>query len=157
MSESEPMPKLELLVPWDLPIEQQLSEANKAKLSEVLNQLLQALKQTSPQKALVTINQSLSFLGTVEVYSAEISSTKASLESWEVEDFNDYFGINHVKTQEPALCLVRGVLVAYQTFLHLSSQSSRLDPAQVELQKRGFASYARLLGRVFNLRLEETE
>jgi hypothetical protein len=157
MSENELIPQLELLVPWELPIEQQLSEASKAKLSKVLDWLLQSLKQTSPQKALLTINQSLFILGAAEVYLAKISSTKASLEGWEVEDFNNYFGINHVETQEPALCLVKGVLVAYQTFLHLSSQSSWLDPAQVELQKRGFASYARLLARVFDLRLEETE
>lgn len=147
---------LYLIVPWELPIEQQLCEADKAKICKALNQLLQALKQTSHQKALATVNQGLANLNLVDVSPAQASSTKTPLKLWEIEDFDKYFGVIHVQTPEPAVCLVTSVLVAYQTFLALNDYSSRFNPDQVELQKRGFESYARLLARVFNLCLEET-
>lgn len=147
---------LYLLVPWKLPTEQQLSEAEKAKVCKALNQLLQALKQTSHQKSLATVNQGLANLDLDNVSAAQASSTKTPLKFWEVEDFDKYFGVIHVQTSEPAVCLVASVLVAYQTFLALNNYSNRFNPNQVELQKRGFESYARLLARVFNLCLEET-
>lgn len=156
MSQNASTPLLYLLVPWDLPIEQQLSKANKTKLCKALNQLLQALKQTSHQEALATVNQGLATLDIGNVSPAQVCSTKTPLKSWEVEDYDNYFGVAHVQSQKPAECIVSSVLVAYQTFLILNCQTSRFDRTQLELQKRGFESYVRLLERVFNLCLEET-
>lgn len=147
--------RLYLLAPWDLPIQQQLSEANEVKLRQVLKQLLQALEQTSTQEALAMVNQELVNLDTGNVSPVPISSTKTLLTPWEIEDFDNYFGVSHVQTQEPAICLVRSLLVAYQTFLTLNHYSSGLDPGQVALQKRGFKSYVYLLARIFSLSLEE--
>lgn len=151
MSQNASDPLLYLLVPWDLPIQQQLSEANKTNLCKALNYLLQALKQTSHQEALATVNQGLATLDIDNVSPAQESSTKTPLKYWEVVDYDNYFGVVHVQSQEPAVCLVRSVLIAYQTFLTLNLYSSGLNPAQVELQKRGFESYVHLLARVFNL------
>lgn len=155
MLENDPNPQLELVVPWDLPIEQKLSEAEQSELSQALNQLLEALKEPFLQEALIIIDQSLITIGTPEVIPVEVSSTKTSLEYWEVKDFDNYFDISHIETQDSALCVVRSLLVAYKMFIILCSQCSSLDPTQVELQKRGFASYAHLLARVFHLHLKE--
>ncbi|GFE67431.1 hypothetical protein [Chroococcus sp. FPU101] len=155
MSENNPNPQLELLVPWDLPIEQKLNETDQIKIGQALNQLLAALKQSCSQEALKTIEQTLERLGTVEMVPIEPISTKTALENWEVKDFDHYFEISHVQTQDNAICVVRSILVAYQTLLILNSQYNGLDPAQIELQKKGFVSYVYLLARVFELHLEE--
>lgn len=155
MTENYSSFQLELLVPWDLPIEHQLSEANKAKISQAIKLLLQALNETSPEVALIAINEALTTLKTAEVSPAKVFMSKTSLQSWEVEDYDRYFEVNHVQAQEPATCIIRSVLVAYQTFLTLIQQSNCFDPAQVKLQKQGLISYARLLERVFQLNLGE--
>ena len=150
--------QLDLLVPWDLPIEQHLSEANQARVGQALNQLLQALSQTSYETALAIIDSLLVQLDTVEISSTQVASTKTALKSWEVEDFDRYFGVNHVQTQETALCIVRSLLLAVsRMFLLLYDQNNHFDPTQVERQKQGYISYVRLLSRVFNISLEETE
>lgn len=150
--------RLYLLVPWDLPIEQQLSETEQFKLHQALKQLLQALVQVSDQEALAIINQELANLDLGNVLPAHISSTTTPLKPWEVEDFDNYFNVSHVQTQEPAVCVVWSLLTSYQIFLtlSLSDYGSNFDPTQIELLKEGFRTYVYLLERVFNLCLEET-
>lgn len=148
-------PRLYLLLPWDLPIEQQLSEDNQVKLRQALKQLLKALMQTSDGDALATINQELANLDIGNVFPASVSSTKTPLKAWEVEDFDNYFNVMHVQTEEPAICVVWSLLTAYQLFLTLNRYGSNFDPTQVALLKKGFKTYAYLLERVFDLRLEE--
>ncbi|MEA5552708.1 hypothetical protein VB713_17330 [Anabaena cylindrica UHCC 0172] len=147
--------KLHLLVPWDLPIEQELNEVDKTKLYKALNQLLLALKQPGNIEALITINQALVNLEITDVITAEISSTETSLKTVEVEDFDNYFGVMHIESQEPAICLVRSLLLAYRNFLELSQNFDDFDPIYIEMQKRGFETYTYLLSRVFSLCLEE--
>lgn len=146
---------LYLLPPWELPIQQQLSEADEVKLRQALKQLLQALEQTSCQEALAMINQELANLDMGNVSPLSLSSTKTPLKPWEVEDFDNYFGVTHVHSQEPAICIVWSLLMTYQAFLILNLYSDKLDPAQVVLQKRGFKGYVYLLARIFSLSLEE--
>jgi hypothetical protein len=147
--------KLYLLVPWNLPILYQLHEGDKNKFQLALKQILRASEQTSHLEALATISQALVTFSMTDLSPAQLSSTNTYLKSWEVEDYDNYFGVTHVNTSEPAACLIKSVLVAYQTFLLLNCQSSQFNPCQIKLQKRGFAGYARLLARVFNLSLEE--
>lgn len=148
--------RLYLLVPWDLPIEQQLSEADRVKLQQALKQLLQALHQASNREAIAIINQELANLDIGNVFPSLASSTKTPLKFWEIEDFNNFFNVSHVKTQEPAVCVVWSLLVAYQIFLTLKEDGGQFDPIQVERQKQGLRSYVYLLARVFSLSLEET-
>ncbi|NEP60332.1 MAG: hypothetical protein F6K31_25570, partial [Symploca sp. SIO2G7] len=79
--------QLYLLAPWDLPIQQQLSEANEIKLRQALKQLLQTLNRPSSQEALNIINQELANLDISHVFPAAIASTKTALQPWEVFDF----------------------------------------------------------------------
>ncbi|AFZ33313.1 hypothetical protein Glo7428_4890 (plasmid) [Gloeocapsa sp. PCC 7428] len=144
--------QLDLLVPWDLPVEQQLSEAERTKLETILFQILKALAQTDHHVGLVIIQDILEELSTLDISPAEISSTKTALLNWEVQDFDRHFGVSHVKTQEPAFCLVRGLLIAlHRMLLLLNDRNNQFDPAEVEYQRYGYISYVHLLSRVFNL------
>ncbi|HEY9629826.1 MAG TPA: hypothetical protein V6C84_21175 [Coleofasciculaceae cyanobacterium] len=146
--------KLYLLVPWDLPIQQQLSDIDNVKLQRSLKQFLKALEQHSVQEAIAIIHQELAYLDISAVVPIQLSSTQTPLNAWEVEDFDSYFEVTHVQTQEPAVCMVWSLLVAYQVFLVLSDRGSDFDQTQVEQQRQGFKGYVYLLARVFNLNLE---
>lgn len=147
--------QLYLLLPWDLPVQEQLTEAEKTRLCKALHQLLQALENTSYQQALDLLDQELATLDMDDIHPIEMPSTQTPLKVWEVEDYDRYFDIVHVQAQAPAICLVRGVLLTYRMFLVLSHQNRDLDPLQVKQQKQGFASYVYLLARVFHLPLEK--
>jgi len=129
---------------------------SKDKLSTVINLLRQALAETSQQPALTTINLALDILGPVEIIeTGETLPTNTSLKTWQIEDFDQFFGLKHVQAREPAECLVASILTAYRAWLELnrctSHESANLE---VESQKNGFKSCVNLLARVFNLDLE---
>ncbi|MEM9007594.1 MAG: hypothetical protein AAGE59_29235 [Cyanobacteria bacterium P01_F01_bin.86] len=147
----QPLNMLELLVPWELPLDQHLSDNDKTKVDQALRLLLDALAESSPQQSLLTTSQALAVLGDIETQKVDIESTKTALKSWEVEDYDLYFQIRHVHTQQSAICLVRGLLLACQRFMEICSQTPWLDIQQVQLQKRGFISYIHLLIRTFDL------
>ncbi|MGB3532443.1 MAG: hypothetical protein WBA13_02890 [Microcoleaceae cyanobacterium] len=162
MSETDPSPQLDLLVPWDLYPEYSLNEVERIQVTQALNYLLTALNQTMIENALSFTVQALQILEPVETSPAEISTTKSSLNTWEVEDYDRYFQVNHVQTQQPALCLVKSVIIASQQFLILcfnsqnqsNSTFQNLDPIQIEQQKQGLISYTYLLARTFDIDLE---
>ncbi|MBE9216528.1 hypothetical protein IQ247_28365 [Plectonema cf. radiosum LEGE 06105] len=150
--------QLDLLVPWDLPIDEQLNEADTVKLSQALSQILKALKQVDAFSAVVIIKNALSNLDSPNVFPAKISSTKLALKSWEIQDFDRHFDVNHVETQQPALCIAKSLMLAvYRMFVLLNEQNNHFDSLAVERQKTGYISYIRLLSRVYNLRLEESQ
>ena len=142
---------LDLLVPWDIPLEYRLSEPDKRQVQTSLRQLLQALQTPDFYQALTQIEQALVCLDIPNTQPAQVKSTKTALRSEEVDDYDQYFGVNHVQTEEIALCLVRGLLTNCHRFMALCSQSSQLDPQQIAQQKQGFISYVCLLARVFSL------
>jgi hypothetical protein len=144
-----------LLRPDYLPSSHKVNES-KDKLCTVINLLRQALAETSQQDALTTINLALDILGSVEVIEAgETSPTTTSLKTWQIEDFDQFFGLKHVQAREPAECLVASVLAAYRAWLELNCGSLlESENLQVESQKNGFKSCVSLLARVFNLDLE---
>ncbi|MEO1296211.1 MAG: hypothetical protein AAFW75_10470 [Cyanobacteria bacterium J06636_16] len=142
---------LELLVPWELPLDQNLSPTDRVHVSQALRQLLQALAESSSQRALLTINQALKELSKIETQIANIESTKTALKAWEVQDYDRYFQIRHVHTQQSGICLIKGLLITCQRFVGICLQSPWLDDQQVELQKQGFVSYIQLLIRTFDL------
>lgn len=147
--------KLYLLVPWELPIQQQLSGSEKVILERSLQQFLKALSQHSIQEAIIALDQALANLDISSIVPMHLTSTQTPLDVSEIEDFDNYFEVSHVQAQEPAICMVWSLLIAYQVFLMLSDQGSEFDRTQVELQKQGFRSYVYLLARAFNLNLDE--
>jgi hypothetical protein len=147
-------PRLYLLAPWELPTQVSLSDAHQRQLSQALTQLLRSLEQPT-NEAIATLDQALSTLDSGEITAVMSTSTKTPLKPWEVEDFDQYFGVTHIHAQEPTICLVMSLLLTCRTFLVLIQQGNEFDQTQVDYQKHGFASYARLLARVFNIRLEK--
>jgi len=146
-----------LLRPDYLPSSHKVNES-KDKLYTVINLLCQALAETSQQSALTTINLALDILGPVEVIeTGETLPTNTALKTWEIEDFDQFFGLKHVRAREPAECLVASLLTAYGAWLELNRCTSHDESAKldVESQKNGFKSCVSLLARVFNLDLEE--
>lgn len=156
MSENEFDIELDLLVPWDIPIDCQLDTEAKEKLSEVLTIFLFALQETSITVMLSKIAIALESLDKIETTPAIFDKTKTPLKAWEVQDYDRYFKINRIQTNEPEVALVEGLLINTQTFILLCQQcGDRLDTEQIELQKQGFISYARLLARNFNLNIPD--
>mgnify|MGYP001798218972 CR=1 FL=1 len=154
---NESLAVLELLMPWDLPFEQPLSSTDRSRLDQALQQLLQALAQPSPQAALISISQALIALGEVDTQTASIQSTQTSLKTWEVEDYDRYFQIRHVHTEQSALCLVKGLLLTCQKFFEIHMQTPWLDAHQIKQQQQGFISYTELLQRTFGLDTDHSE
>ena len=153
MSENDFDFKLDLLVPWDIPLDFQLEPIQQKKITKALTILLRSLKETSIEIALQEINLALDCLGEVDISPVEINQTKTSLKTWEVTDYDDYFQINRVEAKEPALCLVKSLLVNCRAFFLLCQSDDNLDPIQLDIQKQGFVSYVYLLARNFKLEI----
>ncbi|BAY81631.1 hypothetical protein NIES267_11080 [Calothrix parasitica NIES-267] len=146
--------QLNLLVTWDLPIDEQLSEADTVKLSQALSQIKRAIKQVDASNALVIIRDELYKLGSTDVFPAKISSSKTALKSSEIEDFDSHFDVNHVESQQPAFCIVKSLMLAvYRMFVLLDKSNNHFDSLAVERQKQGYISYIHLLSRVYHLQL----
>ena len=147
--------QLDLLVPWDLPIDEQLSEADKVKLFQALNQVLKALETVNVNAALLIIQDALHQLNSPDVFPVKVSSTKTALKIWEIEDFDNHFDVNHVESSEPYLCVVRGLILGvYRMFSLLDKKSNYFDSVEIEQQKQGYISYIQLLSRVYHLNLD---
>lgn len=146
-----------LLVPGDLPIEEELSPSNKLRIRKILQTLLQSLNELSNQKALSTIERELATFDLSNISPASISSNQSSLKPWEIEDFNNYFKLVHVITDDKSTCLVWGLLTAYKTLLVLERDNPKFNPNLVRDLKEGLKSHIYLIGRVFNLYLGENE
>jgi hypothetical protein len=147
--------QLNLLVPWELPVELELSQINQVRIKKALTELLQAITESDVQQGIVMLENAITDLEVYDAFTPQVDSTNTTLKYWEVEDFDTYFYVRHVQTLEPELCLVHGLLLACQAFLYLSQEdSSLIDINQLELQREGFKSSAYLIGRVFHLNLE---
>ena len=149
--------QLYLLAPWDLPVEEQLSESNRSKISQLLKNLLQALDEVSHQKALAIIDRELANIDINSISPALVSSfsTKAQVKPWEVEDFNDCFNMNYVTAKDKPTCIVWGLLIVCKTLLTLHEDHRQFDPDFFKNVREGLKSHIYLLGRVFSLSLEE--
>lgn len=146
--------RLDLLVPWDLPTDQTLSDPDRALLEPILHQFLQALTQPDPALALPLVESLLVALPPGKTADNQMPSTKTALQESEVKDFDTYFGIAHVQTSEVARCVVRSLLLAYHQSLLLCQQSIAFDPEHIACQQQGFLSHLLLLARVFHIPLE---
>ena len=149
--------QLYLLAPWNLPVEEQLSESKRSKISQLLKNLLQALDEVSHQKALAIIDEELANIDINSISPALVSSfsTKAQVKPWEVEDFNDCFNVNYVTVKDKPTCIVWGLLIVCKTLLTFDEDARKFDPNFLENVREGLKSHIYLLGRVFSLSLEE--
>lgn len=152
--DSQP-PQLYLLVPWELPIDEELSSSEQVQIRQILHNLLQALNELPNNKALDIVNRELANLDLSSLSLASIVSTETSLKPWEVKDFNQYFNLTHVTSENKSICLVLSLLTVYKTLLLLEKDSPEYDSSRLNELYAGFRSYVYLIGRVLNLSLEK--
>ena len=143
--------ELNLLIPEDLPIQGELDEASKEKISSSLNIVLRSLENFTEQ-AYLEVDRALNILDTAEI-SLCVSHPRGEKKHREAQDYDNYFNVSHIKSDRPDISLVRSILVAYQRFLLLSDRHNLLDAKNVALQRQGFTTYIQLVSRVFNLSL----
>ncbi|MEM6451437.1 MAG: hypothetical protein AAF703_14115 [Cyanobacteria bacterium P01_D01_bin.105] len=145
---------LDLLIPWDIPLECKLSEPTKQKIKKSLRSLTQALKNPNLPQALTVIDQILTYLPEPVTDPTKTEKTKTSLSVDAVEEYDTYFKVSHVQTTHPedtALCLTKGLLTNCHHFISLCCSVPTLNPSQIDQQKQGFLSYITLLERTFHI------
>ncbi|MEO1396827.1 MAG: hypothetical protein AAFV90_28435 [Cyanobacteria bacterium J06634_5] len=145
---------LDLLVPWDIPLECQLSEPVKQQIEKSLRSLLTALNNPDLVQARLQIHQLINTLPTPNTRPAQVKSTKTALSNAAVEDYDTYFHITHIQAEGPddtGLTLTQGILTNCHKFLTLCCDTPDLDAKHVSQQKQGFISYITLLSRVFHI------
>lgn len=84
MTDNEFDIELDLLIPWDIPIESSLDIQTANKLSKVLSLFLTALQEKEVSDGLVSINRALNNLEEIETVLANITQTKTSLKKTRV-------------------------------------------------------------------------
>ncbi|WP_193854682.1 hypothetical protein [cf. Phormidesmis sp. LEGE 11477] len=145
---------LDLLVPWDIPLECELDEPIKQQIATSLRSLSQALHNPNRHQALTEIEQITASLPQAKTYPTKTTKTKTALSAAAVEEYDTYFKVRHVQTTEAediALCLTQGLLTNCHHFISLCHRLPTLNPAQINQQKQGFLSYTALLERAFNI------
>ena len=129
--------RLVLLPTESISIHYELSEEYKVKLHSVLHLLQHAAVGTSShQQALTTLDRALEILDRVE----ELPNTKPytqkstlaiPLAQWEIEDYDNYFDVQHLQTERPAKCLLRSAIVTYRIFVSFQfcpQAIAKIDP-----------------------------
>ena len=141
--------QLDLLIPEQLPSENELSESNKKKVLLALKIALKSLDIDCQKQTILQIDRALIILKQTEIFTVNFSK-KDTQKNRDFLDYDNYFNVNHVKSKEPEICLVRSVLIAYKSFILLCNYSSTFNFENIEIQRQGFRSYFQLLSRVFN-------
>ncbi|MEL6468405.1 MAG: hypothetical protein AAFQ74_01640 [Cyanobacteria bacterium J06623_4] len=150
---------LDLLVPWDLPVECEPKAPEKQKIEQSLRSLLTLLQTFSLQtpnlqQAQTQLTQLQTALTKPTTTPAQITNTKTALTPTAIEDYDTYFHITHVQTQtstDTALCLTHGLLTNCHKFITLCLSSSAINPQHTHQQIQGFITYLHLLTRIFNI------
>lgn len=125
---------------------------SKDNLYVALKLFQKALDEHSYSNALLTINQALEILEPLEIIESNIANSNTGLKQWEIDDFDNFFGLKHIEAENPANCLVSSLIKGYQTLLKLSNVSDcESYKFHIEAQKNGLRTCLELFFRVFDL------
>ncbi|MDF5739433.1 MULTISPECIES: hypothetical protein [unclassified Nostoc] len=142
---------LNLLTPQQLPTQLTLSYQTNERVSEALKLILEALNHSCADLAGDKLNQALIILGETKRAPVNDPLTHNSFLSLEkIDDFDRYFQIVHVQTEDTAIVLVSSLLIALREFL-LLSESKDFNSSKVIDLKKGYQEYIKLLTRVFTV------
>ncbi|MEH2362693.1 hypothetical protein [Nostoc sp.] len=142
---------LNLLTPQQLPTELALSDEVDERVSEALKLILEAVNHSCADLAGDKLNQALIIIGETKRSPVNDLLTHNSFLSLEkIDDFDRYFQIVHVQTEDTAIVLISSLLVALREFL-LLSQSKDFNSSKVVDLKKGYQEYVKLLTRVFTV------
>lgn len=147
-----------LLRPENLSSCQLSDNFHRDKLDRVLSLFAAAVIEPIHEYALIKINHAIEILDVVRlIRNQKLVSSSTSLEPWEIQDFDNFFNIEHIETLDSAACLVLSILTAYQVWLELiiNSNSTLLTEEQLVIQKTGFHSSINLLCRLFDLPVDK--
>ncbi len=140
---------LYLLPPQDLLSNYQLSQPVAMQLHQVLTQFEQALSLEESLQV-VTIKKALQQLTPVEVIVLEEEFlTGTNLKCQQIQEFDRYMEVQHVKSEAPAKLVVASLLRAYLGFLEIGT-SLPFNPNKASV-KSGFKNYGFLLKRALGL------
>lgn len=145
-----PVHTLDLLSPWALAPELPLASEHRAPVRRALGELLRALDAPSGE-ALTLIGLALAGLPDDAPQPIELHATDTPLSAAEVQDYDRYFGLRHVQSPAPGVCLVRSLLVMTRAFVALCASTSGLDEQAIAVQKDGLRCQAGVLARVLGL------
>ena len=123
-----------------------------------LNLLQQAIAESSYQSTLAIVDEAFETLGSVEIIDSEEIHTTKSLEPWEIEDYDNFFGLMHIQARYPPKCLVTSLLTVYQVWLELNRKTliESVELAkELKTQQIGFKNCVNLLAKSSILSLEE--
>jgi hypothetical protein len=144
---------LDLLSPWALASDLPLAAEHRAPVRRALNGLLHALA-APPADALALIELALAGLPDERTRPLDMGATDTPLSPEEVQDYDRYFGLRHVDSDAPGLCLVRSLLVMSRAFIALCASTDGLDGEAMQVQKDGLRCQVALIARVLALDLE---
>lgn len=147
------VPTLDLLSPWALAAELPLAAEHRAPVRRALNGLLRAL-DTPPADAQAALELALAGLPDERTRPLDMRATDTPLSPEEVQDYDRYFGLRHVDSDAPGLCLVRSLLVMSRAFIALCASTDGLDGEAMAMQKDGLRCQIALIARVLALDLE---
>jgi hypothetical protein len=145
-------PRLGLLLPDTLPIEQGVSEAERLVLRGLLVDLLHALRLPDRAASLARLDALL--LRVADEPGGEpvrIGETGIPADTALVDDFDSYFRVDRIASPEPALALVRSLVQTARAVVSLFARAPHLSEARVEQQIAGFVTYTHVLARTFDL------
>lgn len=141
--------QLNLLNPEDLPIQIELTEANKNKLLLSLNIAQQAINSNCQKKAIFKIEKALEILGSTSLIANRFYD-KNPKKHLDVLDYDICFNVNHVRAKEPEVCFVQGILITYRRFLLMCLENNTFNVEHIKIQQKGFEDLFQLMCRLLN-------
>lgn len=141
---------LYLLSPLKLPTDCTLSLDTNRKISQVLDLLLSVLDTSSIENSLKNLDQALEILGNTKQLPLAKSFTKTVLSKEKIEDYDNYFLVRHIQSDNEPITIVFSIIIALKEMLLLNKIYDFHSDYNEQL-KQGYKEYIFLLKRVFNL------
>lgn len=141
---------LDLLLPDALPAEVTLVATEKSSLHDLLSDLLMALK-LDHQERLPVVAELLTRSLPRKISPAEIDISGIPLTTFQAIDYDRYFRVNRLASDEPALTMVRSLLQTVLAVTRLFCKAENLSETRVRQQIEGFCAQTHLLARTFGL------
>jgi hypothetical protein len=143
-----------MLYPEELPISHDLDSSTRETFHYALHMVQIALENSSSAFSLEIIEQAIMLLNPQIEDVCEVISIVPTLKTWEIQDYDTFFGISRVRSPDLIECVILSLLLACQNFLYMTQHNSLADSNAVNRQIIGFKSHIDLIVRVLDIPLE---
>lgn len=137
---------LQLMLPTDLPVRITLDPQGREAMRDALAGFLTALQSRDPATGIARILQGVAAGHPPKA--AAVGAVGIPAQVTEVKDFDAYFNVHRIAPDHPAHTLLQGLLQTSAAAFDLAARDTRMPRALLVHQAKGFAAYARLLGRI---------